>query len=220
MKKLFCIIAAASLLAIGVSAQNYETEKKVKHVSSTATTINGHFGIRVGGEIICPGDISQDGVGVDAFSVGGGIEFGAIYYAPIKAGLYIEPGLKLYYNQYSLNSDMTEVDASVRKFGMRIPVMVGYRFEIADKTGLHLFTGPEFEIGISAKEHSDGYSESLYGDDGGMNRFDLLWGIGAGVSYKHFFYAVSGSLGMLNMLSDSDAKFHENRVTFTIGYNF
>jgi len=31
---------------------------------------------------------------------------------------------------------------------------------------------------------------------------------------------VSGGIGMLNMLSDSDVKFHENRVTFSIGYNF
>lgn len=201
MKKLFCILAAASLLTIGASAQN------------------GHFGIRVGGEIVCPGDISNSGVSVDAFSVGGGVEFGGIYYAPIKAGFYIEPGLKLYYNQYSFNDDVVGLDASVRKFGMRIPVMLGYRFGLTNNIGLHLFTGPEFEIGFTAKEHSEGYSESLYGD-GGMNRFDALWGIGAGISYKHFFYSVSGSIGMCNMLSDSDAKFHENRVTFSIGYNF
>ncbi len=206
MKKFFCILAATALLSVGLSAQNSDS--------------HGHFGIRVGGEIACPGEISQDGVGVDAFSVGGGIEFGAVYTAPITAGFYIEPGLKLYYNQYSFNDDVVDTDASIRKFGMRIPVMAGYRFGLTDEIGLHVFTGPELEIGFSAKEHNCGYSASLYGEDGGMKRVDLLWGIGAGVSYKRFFYAVSGSLGMLNMLSDSDAKFHENRVTFTIGYNF
>lgn len=203
MKKLFCILAATTLLSLGATAQT-----------------SGHFGVRVGGEIACPGDISQDGVGVDAFSVGGGIEFGVVYTAPISTGFYIEPGLKLYYNQYSFNKDVIDADASIRKFGMRIPVQAGYRFGLTDEIGLHVFTGPELEIGFSAKEHQGSYSESLYGEDGGMKRVDLLWSIGAGVSYKHFFYAVSGSLGMLNMLSDSDAKFHENRVTFTIGYNF
>lgn len=51
MKKLFCILAATALLSLGATAQT-----------------SGHFGVRVGGEIACPGDISQDGVGVDAFS--------------------------------------------------------------------------------------------------------------------------------------------------------
>lgn len=118
MKKLFCILAATALLSLGATAQT-----------------SGHFGVRVGGEIACPGDISQDGVGVDAFSVGGGIEFGVVYTAPISAGFYIEPGLKLYYNQYSFNKDVIDADASIRKFGMRIPVQAGYRFGLTDEIG-------------------------------------------------------------------------------------
>lgn len=63
-------------------------------------------------------------------------------------------------------------------------------------------------------------SESVYGDDGGMKRVDLLWGIGAGLSYRHFYVGLSGGIGMLNMLDDSDVKFHENRVSLSLGYNF
>ncbi|MDE6224807.1 MAG: hypothetical protein K2M25_01560, partial [Muribaculaceae bacterium] len=87
-----------------------------------------------------------------------------------------------------------------------------------------VFTGPELEIGFSAKEYVKGHniemSGSVYGDDGGYNRVDLLWGIGVGISYQHFYFGISGGIGMLNMLSDSDAKFHENRATFSFGYNF
>ena len=53
-----------------------------------------------------------------------------------------------------------------------------------------------------------------------MKRVDVLWGIGAGVTYQKFYVGVSGSLGMCNMMDESDTKFHENRVSFTLGYNF
>lgn len=38
-----------------------------------------YFGLRIGGDVTCPGDITADNVGVSVFSVGGGVEFGGIY---------------------------------------------------------------------------------------------------------------------------------------------
>lgn len=189
-----------------------------------------YFGIRVGGEITCPGDVKSGNVGVSVFNNGGGVEFGGIYNIPVVANFYIEPGLKLYYNTYSLKDDYLPQDdiilsgASIRKFGMRVPVMAGYHFDFTDDVKVSVFTGPELEIGFTAKEcisgHNIDMSRSLYGDGGGMNRVDLLWGVGAGITYKQFYFGASGGIGMLNMLSDADAKFHENRVTFSVGYNF
>ena len=64
-------------------------------------------------------------------------------------------------------------------------------------------------------------SESVYGEDGGLNRVDLSWGFGAGVTYKRLYIGVSGTVGMLNMLRDGEGmKFHENRASLTLGYNF
>ena len=196
----------------------------------------GYFGIRLGGEITCPGKLSVENFSVSAFKNGGGVEFGGIYNFPVVANFYIEPGLKFYYNTYSfkdfsimdIEEDIVIQSASMRKFGMRIPVMAGYHFDFTDDVKLSLFTGPELEIGLSAKGHVKGSfqgmvideSESAYGDNEGMNRVDLLWGAGAGITYQNLYFGVSGGIGMLNMLSDSDVKFHENRVTFSIGYNF
>lgn len=191
-----------------------------------------YFGIRVGGDITCPGKISAENVGVSVFSNGGGVEFGAIYNVPVVANFYIEPGLKLYYDTYSLKKDWRAAieddivlnSVSVKKFGMRIPVMAGYHFDFTEDIKVSVFTGPEFEIGFSGKEYVKGHnidtSGSVYGDDGGMSRLNVLWGIGAGVAYRHFYFGVNGALGMVNMLKDSDAKFHENRITFSVGYNF
>lgn len=191
-----------------------------------------YFGIRVGGDITCPGEVTSDNVGLDVYKNGGGIEFGGIYNVPVVANFYVEPGLKLYYDTYSMKKDLLDLieddiifdGFTVKKFGMRVPVMAGYHFDFTDDIKVSVFTGPELEVGFSAKGHIKAKnfdsSESLYGDDGGMNRVNLLWNFGAGVSYQHFYFGVNGGIGMLNMYSDSDAKFHENRVTFSLGYNF
>lgn len=223
MKKFLVSTILTVLACISVMAQN----TIVNNPDNKA-----YFGIRVCGEVTCPGKISEDNVGISIFKNGGGVEFGGIYNAPVVANFYIEPGLKFYYNTYSLKNEFVEAlqddiifnSVSLKKFGMRIPVMAGYHFDFTNDIKVSVFTGPELEIGFSAKEYDKGHniemSESVYGEDGGMNRVNLLWGIGAGISYQHFYFGVNGGIGMLNMLSDSDAKFHENRVTFSVGYNF
>lgn len=224
MKKYLVSLAIAALAGVSVAtAQN----SVVNNPDNKA-----YFGIRVGGEVTCPGKISAENVGISAFKNGGGVEFGGIYNVPVVANFYIEPGLKFYYNTYSLKDDFIDAlqddiifnSLSLKKFGIRIPVMGGYHFDFTDDIKVSIFTGPELEIGFSAKEYIKGHniemSESVYGEDGGMKRVDLLWGIGAGITYQHFYFGVKGGLGMLNMLDDSDVKFHENRVTFSLGYNF
>lgn len=107
---------------------------------------------------------------------------------------------------------------------MRVPVMAGYHFDFTRDLRVYLFTGPELEIGFTAdgkvKSGRVSESENLYGEHGGMNRVDVLWGFGAGISYSHYYFGISGSVGMCNMFDDSDTKFHENRVSFSLGYNF
>lgn len=222
MKKFFIAMTLICLTGVSMVAQN----RVVNNPEN-----KGYFGIRAGGEIICPGDVTADNVGLSAFENGVGAELGGIYNIPVVANFYIEPGIKFYYNTYSLKRDFLEIiqdeyelnSASVRKFGMRIPVMLGYHFDFTEDVKFSLFTGPELEVGFLAKEHVKGpritMTGTLYGDEGAMNRFDVLWGVGAGITVKHFYFGVSGGIGMLNMFKDSYAKFHENRVTFSIGYN-
>lgn len=191
-----------------------------------------YFGIRVGGEITCPGKISMDNIGISAYNNGGGVEFGGIYNIPVIVNFYIEPGLTFYYNTYSLKDeylmaiedDIIFNSASIKKFGTRIPVMLGYHFDFTDDIRTYLFTGPELEIGFSAKEYIKGHniemSGNLYGNDGDMKRVDMLWGMGAGISYQNFLLGIKGTLGMLNILDEPDMKFHEHRMTISLGYNF
>ena len=207
-------------------------------ISMTAQSIfnnpdnKAYFGMRVGGEIACPGKVSAENIGISVFKNGGGVEFGGIFNVPVVANFYVEPGLKFYYDTYSLKKEWVEAlqddiilnSVSIKKFGMRIPIMAGYHFDFTQDVKVSVFTGPELEVGFSGKEYIKGHnidiSGSAYGDEGGMNRVNLLWGIGAGITYQHLYFDVKGGIGMVNMLSDSDAKFHENRVVFSLGYNF
>lgn len=188
---------------------------------------HGYWGVRASLDISCPGDMKIMGIGVDAFKNGAGFSIGGIYNAPIVANFYIEPGLNLYYNTYSLSKlfkdEIKTSSASIRKFGMRIPVMAGYHFDFTPDAKVSVFTGPELEIGFTAKGHTKigntSTSESLYTDDG-MNRVDCLWRLGAGVTFGNYYGSVSGAFGLANMFDIDDVSLHENLVSITLGYNF
>lgn len=192
----------------------------------------GYFGVRVSGDIACPGKVKSGGVSLDMFNVGGGVEAGAIYNAPIVANFYVEPGVKLFYNTYSVKKDIIDItdgymdlnSISYHKFGVRVPVQLGYHFDFTDDVKVSVFTGPELEIGFLDRCHGKGddYSEwvDAYGDEGSMNRVNVLWNIGAGVTYNQFYFGVTGAIGMCNMMDESNIKFHESRVSLSLGYNF
>lgn len=223
MKKIFALICCS---LIGVTAL------KAQSPIVNNPDNEGFFGVRVSGDIVCPGEVKSGGVSMDMFKVGGGFEAGVVYNLPIVANLYVEPGVKLFYDTYSVKKDILDIyedyldlkSISYRKFGMRIPVQLGYHFDFTEDINVSVFTGPELEIGFVNKCHAKGagYSESVdaYGDDGSMNRVNVLWNVGAGITYDRYYFGVTGAIGMCNMIDASNITFHESRVSLTLGYNF
>lgn len=221
MKKFLIITAMCAASFMATSAQE---------VSDTKS--DSYFGIRLGADLTCPGNVNIENVGVGIFKNGGGVELGIVRGATLVKNFYMELGLKLYYNTYSVRKDalMTIKDfyningLEVRKFGVRFPVVGGLNVNISDNAKLSFFTGPELEIGLSANEHivsgDIDISESIYGEKGGMNRVNLLWDLGFGLTYQKFYFGMYSGFGLLNMVNDPDMSFHESRVTFSIGYNF
>ncbi len=218
MKKLFISLITVLACFAGANAQNVVNNPDNRP----------YFGLRAGLDIACPGDVKSDGIGIDGYKNGAGFHAGVIYNLPVVANFYVEPGLSLYYNTYSYNNDILDAldwsSASIRKFGFRIPVMAGYHFDFTPDIRLHVFTGPELEIGCIAKAHVKAggisESESVYGDEGNMKRFNCLWDFGVALSYQKFQIGFTGGIGMVNMIDESDVTFHENRVSISLGYNF
>ena len=165
--KRFLLSALVALGVVSASAQSYLVDNPANRA---------YFGIRVGGEVTCPGKITGGPVGIKFFNNGGGVEFGGIYNIPVVANFYVEPGLKLYYNTYSVKKDWVDLfqddivldGVSVRKFGIRVPVMAGYHFDFTRDVRLHLFTGPELEVGFSGKELVKGEPDASSFPSGGL----------------------------------------------------
>lgn len=108
---------------------------------------------------------------------------------------------------------------------MRIPLMAGYHFDFSDSFRFYLFTGPELEIGFSAKEVIKQYnysvSNDLYDGNERFQHLGFLWGVGAGFSIRHIYVGASANIGITNKLDVSgQSKFYENYVAISLGYNF
>ena len=210
---------------------------------STGARAQSRWGIRVAYELACPSDVKlTDVMKADAYRNGSGLSFGAVYHMPVFFNFYFEPGVNLYYNTYSVNkqmvNDMIDTDpafdglqidgASVRMWGLRVPILGGYKFNLLPGLGVSVFTGPEFDLGLSAKTHVEvgkfGASENAYGDKGAFNRTDIKWNFGVGVHLgSHIFGAVSGAVGICDQARDDragDYKMRSNRFDITVGYNF
>ena len=195
------------------------------------------WGIRVGYDHTFPCDWHlPTGDSFKMFKSGPGFSAGAVYNMPVVANMYFEPGVSVYfdtYNYYDLivsGSDGSELqhDPSVSKFGFRIPLTVGYRFDVFENGGFNVFTGPQVDFGVTAKVNLDNkvgdtildsFDTSLYDGKDGLRRFDLGWRFGAGVYVGRWSLELSGTLGMLD-LNKNAASFRENRLSVTLGYNF
>lgn len=222
MKKFMILVATLFGIAVVAHAQNTVLDNPSNRA---------YFGLRGSLDLMFPGDLKTGNLSVSSFKTAPGVELGGIYNVPVKANFYIEPGFKLFYDTYKLKDVSLDFDdditydprTSVRRFGFRIPVMAGYHFDFNPGVKLHIFTGPEMEVGIWSRAYEnfdDGHqSENLYGDEGGYNRVDLSWILGAGISYRHFYFGINGAFGMLDMAKEN-IKLHENRLSISLGYNF
>lgn len=229
MKKILLSIIAMAASFVTLSAQS---------IFSSSDNRAG-LGIRLSYELSCPGDVKlNDLLKSEIYGNGSGINAGVVYHIPVIYNFYFEPGVTLAYNTYSLNKSLvdgaldqdpdlnglTVTNASVRMWNLRLPIIGGYRFDVLPFLGINVFTGPEFQLGLSGKNHlkisSLNVSEGAYGDDGQLNRVDIKWRIGVGVTLnKHIYGAVSGAVGLCDQAKD-DLKMHSNLFDITVGYNF
>lgn len=236
MRKLF-VALMAMVMAIGVNAQGFDVSR---------------LGVRFSIDAARPGDLSV-GDGYTKLSIygpGAGFSFGAVYKVDLTENLFLEPGLGFYYNTLSINKhylgDMIEdmlddlgvgldykiTSRSVRRFGMRIPVLIGYTFPLKDDFSFRVYTGPMLDVGMSADMYYgmkvEGYdihkAYSLYGKNRDLNRVDCYWNIGVGVTFAdHYYLGLQADLGMCNMARKTGGmkpSLHENLVQLTFGYNF
>lgn len=226
MKKLFIIFGLILASLSGLNAQTVTVDLGDRIFDNPDN--RPYLGVRLGLDIMTPGDVSADNVHVGLYKPGAGFDAGAIYNIPLWKNLYFEPGLSLYYNSIGASKDFLESgeSMSMRRFGFRIPMQFGYHFDFND-ISVAVFTGPQMIVGLSGrfcyKDRRMSYSENLYDTElhDSWRRFDLGWKFGAQVTFASRYVAgISGTAGMLNMYREEGISYHDNNVTIFIGYNF
>lgn len=181
-------------------------------------------------------DISSTADGNDSYSNGAGFSIGAVYNIPLYKNLYFEPGLSIFYDTFgtealTLDTDdrpIGTVDGSIRNFGFRIPIVAGYHFDFTDDMQFSVFTGPQINLSLTAKEHFPGQSYSIFGDRG-FKHVDLQWALGVGLTWQKYYISLSGGIGMTKardwkFRADNNTyivdSFRRNNFSITVGYNF
>lgn len=149
-----------------------------------------------------------------------GFKVGLVYDATIVKGFGFSIGLN--YTFGANTTDWKQITASLypqeRTRGqyhqLEIPVDWQYKFEIAKRTWLLLYTGPTLQCGLSLKTKNyidDGKQEQvnqknpiddLYSEqevsDYALKRLNVTWGIGAGFQYERYFLRGGYDFGLIN----------------------
>ncbi len=192
------------------------------------------WGVRGSFDINIPGDWNtSNGNNVKIFRNGYGASIGVVYNVPIVANLFFEPGVSMYYDTYKYDNLRVAVDeqygdivdATVKKFGFRMPLHLGYRFDIWENGGISLLTGPQISYGIvgkiSCKEfEKEGFPTDLYGKEYDRRRLDVQWGVGVGFNIGNYYVSTVGYFGLVDLIKGEGISFHENLCAVSFGYNF
>lgn len=240
MKKIKSILLM-SALAAGTVCSDAETSYMFDNPDNKT-----FFGVRVGV------DISSAANGGGNYSSNAGFSAGAIYNIPLFMNLYFEPGLSFFYNAFGTSkwnsfipdnpiydpetgepvSVLYQVDGSIRNFGFRVPLMIGYHFDFAEDVKVNVFTGPQlnmslyanYKVGAAYGNDKDMIDRdgSLFGTDG-FKHLDLQWKFGVGVAYQTYYAGLSGAWGLTDMKSGTamlPRDLRRNLFSITLGYNF
>ena len=149
-----------------------------------------------------------------------GFKVGLVYDATIVKGFGFSMGLNYTFaaNSTDWKSKYEAVYPQVSSRGyyhqIELPVDWQYKFEIAKRTWLMLYTGPTLQCGLSftkknyinngkdVQQDGDNPTDDIYSEeemkDNTLKRLNVTWGIGAGFQYERYFLRGGYDFGLIN----------------------
>lgn len=220
MKCYIVLSLFVSLLVLKAGAQTQE--------ENILPSDRNHWTASVSYDSTIPGKWNDE---VSVFKSGGGVSLGMDYTLLLPKQFLFEPGFRLYYDTFCYDDlpilgdglyGGETISPQVRKTGLRIPLLVGYKLDIFKDGSLYLSTGPELSFGFSArtkvdKAYTHVFEENLYARM--MRRYDLAWNIRGSIVLNSFRVDVTGAFGLLDVMK-TDVSMHEYRLSIGIGYIF
>lgn len=187
------------------------------------------WGLRAAFDINIPSKLGGrlNGEKLEMFRIGCGGTLGAVYTHWFGNGVFIEPGASLFYDTYSFKDlyidaeSKKPADPSLYKFGVRIPLVIGYSYDLFESMPMRVYTGPELsyafagKIRVKDKGCPTDFNTEIFGKDGFMNRVDCSWKIGLGVETDIATICMDVSVGMADLYKDN-MTLRENRITISL----
>ena len=166
-----------------------------------------------------------------------GFKVGLVYDATIVKGFGFSMGLNYTFaaNSTDWKSKYETVYPQVSSRGyyhqIELPVDWQYKFEIAKRTWLMLYTGPTLQCGLVFKdkwyERSDDKSntftheKNLYSEedmeDYALKRLNVTWGVGVGFQYERYFLRGGYDFGIINPYKAQSFNISEEYQPYTRG---
>lgn len=190
------------------------------------------WGLKASVDAELPGKWHRDGGSVNMYSRGYGFTIGGVSNIYLGNNFYFEPALAISYSQYRYKDllisdsegEFVEANPKIYKWGIQVPLVIGYSIGLSNQYSLNVFTGPQIrysfvgDITFRDKDkevQKDAYEYiNLYD---GQRRFDLSWKIGVGLPVNNFMISLEADLGITDLLKNNFS-FRENRVGIGVTY--
>lgn len=192
------------------------------------------YALRVQAGALIPGDFKYPGTDREndrMYNDGVLLGLGGVARVGLGSHLYLEPSLNIWYSHYGyhnlvISADGTlegQHDPKINAFGLTLPLVLGYTFEVGDAFAFSIFTGPEATFWGAAKAKTDLIPDEDRNILGSMSllgtqrRWEMGWKFGVAVPYDRYELTIAGSLGMTNVLRPSGAGAKEHMDRFLVG---
>ena len=207
MKKILLSMAVLMAAALTMNAQlSYSVNVGYANRATTATLTAGDTKT-----------ITKDAMG--------GFNLGVMASYELMPNVAVNAGLQFDFAANTEKDEFFGIETKVRTLAkdIEIPVRASYMLDLGE-AAVFAYAGPAFEFGLVNKSVTtiDETSTTLsaYGEEGALNRFNILAGAGVGVLYHDLFLNVGYDFGLLDLNKNDNSALRTGELKVGLGIKF
>lgn len=181
-------------------------------------------------------ELTTPGGSQGRWTTGGGATLTVLYTRQLYSHMFASGGIAGYYSTIGTDfipESTVITDASIKNWGIRIPLHIGMVVPTTPELNLTMSTGPQLNVNLYAHEQlppdfsqtvpKPGESINLFGR--GFHRLDLQWGFWVGLTYlKHYTIGLQGGIGLSPEASMKYGRrtlhIRRNNIALVLSYTF